>query len=106
MLWQWKYFFREVHPKEIAGTINLVEGQEIIFRCGPSDGEVIDKPDPEYCNIKLALAHAMNTCGAADIIAEMYGDNNNDEAIGLSFPMMFFSIDLMIVSYSYLDSPL
>jgi len=80
MLWQWKYFFQEVHPEEIAGTINLIEGQEIIFRRGPSDGEVIDKPDPEYCNIKLALARAMNACGAADIIAKMYGGDDNNEA--------------------------
>jgi hypothetical protein len=42
---------------------------------------VIDKPVPEYCNIKLALARAMNACGAADIIAEMYGDDDDDEAI-------------------------
>jgi len=75
-----KYLFREIR-EGIAPTINLVEGQEIIFGNGDSDGEVIDKPNPEYCNIKLALARAMHACGAADIIAEMYGDDDDDDAI-------------------------
>ena len=81
MLWQWKYFFREVRPEEIAGTINLVEGQEIIFHRGSSDGKVIDKPNPQYCNIKLAIARIMHACGAADIIAEMYEDDDDDAIV-------------------------
>ena len=109
--WQWKYFFREVRPEEIAGTINLVEGQEIIFRGGPSDGEGIDKPDPEYCNIKLALARALNACGAADIIAEMYGDDDDNEAIVdqpvylggpfVSDDVLFRRLDDRLLTYSY-----
>ena len=41
---------------------------------------MINKPDPEYCNIRLALAHVLHACGAANMIAAMYGPNN-DEAI-------------------------
>ena len=47
----------------------------------------------------------MNVCGAADIIAKMYGDND-DEAIitqpvylGGPFVMMFFFADSMIGCY-------
>lgn len=79
-LWQWKYFYQEVRPEEVAATINLNEGQEIIFHLGPSGSEAIDKPDPGYCNIRLALARVMHACGAADIIAAMYG-SDDDEAI-------------------------
>ena len=42
---------------------------------------MIDKPDPEYCNIKLALTRAMHACGAADMIAKMYGDDDDNKAI-------------------------
>ena len=42
---------------------------------------MIDKPNPEYCNIKLAIARAMHACGAADIISEMDWDDDEDEAI-------------------------
>jgi hypothetical protein len=63
-------------------------------------------PIQKYSNIKLAIARAMHACGAADIIAEMYGDDDDDEAIvnqpvylvDLLFLMMFFSVDSMIDS--------
>jgi hypothetical protein len=38
-------------------------------------------PNPEYCNIKLAIARVMHACGAADIIRETYGDDDDDDAI-------------------------
>ena len=42
---------------------------------------MIDKPNPEYCNIKLALARATHACGVADIIAEMDWDDDDDKVI-------------------------
>jgi len=84
----WKYIFREVRSKEVAGTINLNDGQEIIFGCGDPNGQILDKPNPEYCNIKLAIARVIHACGAADIIAEMYGDDHDDEAI-INQPVYF-----------------
>jgi len=54
-------------PVEISSTITLSDGQEIVFGRGDPNGQVIDKPNPEYCNIKLAIARAMHACGAADI---------------------------------------
>ncbi|KIM37495.1 hypothetical protein M413DRAFT_30953 [Hebeloma cylindrosporum] len=59
----------------------LHDGQEIIFGRGDPNGQVIDKPNPEYCNIKFAIARAIHACGAADIIAEMDWDDDEDEAI-------------------------
>jgi len=38
--------------------------------------------------MKLAVARALHACGAADIIAEMYGDDDDDEAI-VSQPAYF-----------------
>jgi len=78
---QWKYYFREIRPEEISHTITLRDGQEIIFGRGDPNGQVIDKLNPEYCNMKLAIARAMHACGAADIIADMDWDNDDDEAI-------------------------
>ena len=49
---------------------------------------MIDKPNPKYCNMKLATACAINACGAADIIASMDWDNDDDEAI-LNQPVYF-----------------
>jgi len=77
---QWKYFFREVNPERGSYFIKLRDGQEIIFGHG-KDFQYIDKPDPVYCNLKLALARALHACGAADVIAELYGDDDDDEAI-------------------------
>jgi len=76
---EWRYFFHEVRSDEVSPTIKLTEWQEIIFGLG--DTATLDKPNPEYCNLKLAVARAMNACGAAGIIAGTYGDDDDDEAI-------------------------
>ena len=44
-------------------------------------GQQIDGPDPTFCNTKLAIARALRACGAADIIAEAYGDDDDEDAI-------------------------
>jgi hypothetical protein len=53
---------------------------EITFNSG-KDGSSTDGPDPKFCNLKLATARALHACGAVDIIAEIYCDNDDDEAI-------------------------
>ena len=83
---QWKYFFREIRTDEIAATITLRNGDEIIFQGGP-DGQVINKPNPEYCNLKLAIARALHACGAADVIDEMYGDGDDIDRAIISQPV-------------------
>ena len=80
-LLQWKYSFREIRPAEISPSITLSDGQEIIFGRGDPNGQVVDKPNPEYCNIKLAIARAMHACGVANIFAQMGWDDDDDEAI-------------------------
>ena len=108
---QCKYIFREIRTDEIASTITFKDGDEIIFGGGSPNGQITDndqiiaKPDPEYCNLKLALARAMHACGAADVINKMYGDNDEDAIVsqpvylgGPLFPMMLLFIDYMIDS--------
>ena len=48
---------------------------------------MIAKPNPDYCNLKLAIARVMNACGAADIIAEMYGDDDDDDEAIVTQPV-------------------
>jgi hypothetical protein len=71
--------FCEIRFDGVPHFITLGDGDEIIFRRGPADGHIIDKLNPDYCTIKLAGARAMHACGAADIIAEMHGDEDDDE---------------------------
>ena len=63
---------------------------------------MISKPNPGYCNIRLALAYILHACGAAGMIATIYRPNDDEaiinQRVDLLFPMMFFSIDSMIAS--------
>jgi len=98
---QWKYVFRRVRRKDFSSTIALADGEEIRFGCG--QGSWVDKPNPDCCSIKLAIAHALHACGAADVITEIYGDDrllspSQFTLVDLSFPMMFFSVDSQIDS--------
>jgi hypothetical protein len=42
---------------------------------------MLDPPNPSFCNLKLALARVMHASRASDFIAELYGDDDDDEAI-------------------------
>jgi hypothetical protein len=69
-----------VLSEEIASTINESDGQEIIFRCGLCpDSQVIDKPNPEYWNIKLAVARAVEPLIYAN--RRNAREDDDDEAI-------------------------
>ncbi|KAI9571792.1 hypothetical protein HD554DRAFT_2036683 [Boletus coccyginus] len=76
---EYKYIFREVRSG-CAATVRLEDGDEIVFRKG-ENGQMIDAPDPSFCNLKLAIAHVMYASGASDLIDEIYGDDDDDEAI-------------------------
>ena len=95
---QCRYIFREIRPDGIADNIKLVDGQEITFRLGSPEGRMLDNPNPEYCNIKLALARALHACGAADVIDDVYKDDD-DEALTTQpvyFGGPFVSEDLVL----------
>jgi hypothetical protein len=64
-----------------CGTITVQDGNEIFFN-GGVNGEMIDGPDPGYCNLKLAIARVMHASGAAEIIDKIYGDADDDEFLG------------------------
>ena len=92
---QCRYFFREIRPNGISGTITLDDGDEITFG---SEGRMVDNPNPDYCNIKLALARALHACGAADVIDDVYNDDD-DEALTTQpvyFGGPFVSEDLVL----------
>ena len=45
------------------------------------EGQLIHGPDPTFCNTKLAIARALHVSGTADIIAETYGSDDDEDAI-------------------------
>ena len=42
---------------------------------------MIDPPNPSFCNLKLAIARVMHASGASGLISELYGDDDDDEAV-------------------------
>ena len=64
-----------------------------------ASGQMIDPQS--FCNLKLAIARVMHASGASGLIAELYGDDDDDEAIVNQVdrwcPMIFFFVDFMIV---------
>jgi hypothetical protein len=74
---QTKYVYRKV-ASTTSGTIYRSDGDEITFN-GGGNGNTIDGPYPAYCNLKLAIARAFHACGAADIIAEIYVNDDDDD---------------------------
>jgi hypothetical protein len=83
---QTKYVYRKV-ASTTSGTIHRSDGDEITFN-GGGNGNMIDGPDPAYWNLKLAIARALHACGAADIIAEIYGNDDDDD---LAVQPVYFS---------------
>ena len=78
-----KYFFHAVrspHLSNVGKGIIFGLGEPLVASCSILDW-ACHKPNLEYCNLKLTVACAMNASGAAGIIAEMYGDDDDDEAI-------------------------
>ena len=74
----WKqttYRFRQVVPA--SPTIRREDGDVISFN-GGTDGTMIEGPDPAFCNLHLAIARVLHASGAADIIAQVYGDDDDD----------------------------
>ena len=74
---QWKYIFRKLTRS--TAIICRKDGDELIFNKG-KHSMVIDGP-AAFCNLKLAIARALHACGAADIIAKTYGDNDDETIV-------------------------
>jgi hypothetical protein len=60
--------------------MRLEDGDEIVF-CKGDDGQIIDAPNPSFCNLKLAIARVMYASGALGLIDEMCDDDDDNEAI-------------------------
>ena len=82
-----KYIFRKLARS--AATIRRKDGDELTFKKGKY-GTVIDRPDPEFCNLKLAIARELHACGAAGIIAETYSDDDADDEDAIVTQPIYF----------------
>ena len=103
----WKqttYRFRQVG--RACATINRADGDVITFNGGTS-GTMIDGPDPAFCNLHLAIARVFHASGAADIIAEVYTDDD-DDFVGqpiyfggsISDEVLYQRLDDRLISYT------
>jgi len=68
-----KYYFRVVRPGNIPRTIQLNDGDEIEFGKG-DDGDSIAMPDPQLCNLHLAIARVFSTSGFAEVVDKIFKD--------------------------------
>ena len=79
---QSRYIYRKVRNSS-AATMRLQDGDEIVFHGGnPHLKDFVPLPNPQFCNLKLAIAWAMHACAASEIMDQLYdNDDNDDEAI-------------------------
>jgi hypothetical protein len=77
----------------------------LTFNCG-TNGTMIDGPDPAFCNVHLAIARVLHASGAADIITEVYGDE--EDFVGkpiyfggpISDEVLYQRLDDCLISYT------
>jgi hypothetical protein len=50
--------------------------EDQIFFKGGKNGTMIDGPDPGFCNLRLAISRVLYACGAVDIIAKYFDDED------------------------------
>lgn len=61
--------------------MRLQDGDEIVFHGGNTRfKDFVPLPNPQFCNLKLAIARAMHACAASEIMDQLY-DDDDDEAI-------------------------
>ena len=69
-------------------TIRRKDGDELFFNKG-EHGPNIDGPDPQFCNLKLAVARVFYASGAAEVFAETYRDSEDDDEAITTQPVYF-----------------
>lgn len=47
-------------------------------------GHAIKGPNPQYCNLHLAIARVYHACGAADIVTKLYGNDVDSDSLTLA----------------------
>ena len=58
--------------------VKAQDGDEIVFGQG-EDGDEIDRPDPNICNLHLAIARVSAASGAADVFDRYLDDDDIDD---------------------------
>jgi hypothetical protein len=67
--------------------MRLQDGDEISFG-GQPDADILDSPNPEFYNLKLAVARATYACGASEMVDKMCAEHDDDEDEAIeSFPV-------------------
>jgi hypothetical protein len=79
-------YFRVVRDDTIPVVITLVDDTEIEFGKGEG-GSTIALPDPQLCNLHLALARVSAACGASEVFDKYLDEDGGDD--GWHFPVYF-----------------
>jgi hypothetical protein len=88
LVYKVKYIYRRIPQTTAVGpaSIRLRDGDEIKFGEGPDGPRLGRGPSPILCNFHLAVARALNTSGAAELITQW-----KDEADDSDFPHVYLA---------------
>jgi hypothetical protein len=102
---QWKYYFCVVRPDHVASTIPLEDGDEIEFG-GGNGGKQISLPDPDVCNLHLAVARVFAASGTAEVFDKHLDDECDFTGVPVYFGGPFVSDEVLMhkLEYQSLDA--
>lgn len=72
------YFYRNVGGDPPA-FLKRRDGEEIRFG---TSSEVVDLPNPEFCNLRLAVARVLHASGAAEVVEKYLDDHEDQMGVG------------------------
>ena len=93
---QWKYYYHAVKPARVPIYVKyfIEDGNEMQLGKG-ADGGSIDLPNPQICNLHLAVARVFAASGFAEVVEHFYkdnGDNATDFGDELIVRLAFLSV--------------
>jgi len=76
-----RYIYRTIKEGWFHPFIQLRDGDALVFGGGSiASPEIL--PNPQYCNIKLAIGRVLRACGAAEVIDFLYYKNEESHDEG------------------------
>jgi hypothetical protein len=81
LLYKVTYIYRRLSRSTGPGPgfICLRDGEEIKFGRGPEAKQLGPGPDPQLCNLQLAVARVLRMSGAADLIMQWMEDGDDSD---------------------------
>jgi hypothetical protein len=68
--------------------MRLQDGDEIVFYGGDMRHKIfVPLPNPQFCNLKLAIAQAMHACGTSEIMDQLHGNDDDDDEAIMTLPV-------------------